>query len=466
MTAYIAQAVIFFIIFFLGVIGNSVVLYVLLRQKKWSITATYLFNLAVADTMFVCILPFWGHYHLNELGWKFGTPMCKASATITNLNMYASIFFLTAISADRWLAIVHATRMNQRRNTIYTRWICAGVWFVSLILCLPSILYREVRFQPVHGCRPNLTTSVQTNLTTFSPETQPVSICVFYIPSSFTNKEDIMAGTQLLRSILGFIVPVCVISFCYIRIVWTVKRKVINKRIRKDKVARLAAFVITAFIICWTPYHVINLYSALGGWLRLFLVDPCFYNKVKPFTICLAYANSCINPIVYAFTTTKFQENMREICSSDKSPRPYRMVLTNPNEDKLSKTQALALTFRRNNTERQQKQPERFQEMVGQIEQLITAHRSKICQVQVLTSFLRQPWSHDLDSNCIVLTVLLLGYDSLQWLFLLGCFEQTANSVDKNSTKSILTFGSLKTPKQQEGISPNTQWQMCRSLNS
>jgi len=173
---------------------------------------------------------------------------------------------------------------------------------------------------------------------------------------NISTRGNINAGIQLLRSVLGFILPLCIISFCYVRIVWTVKRKVINRRVRKDKVARLAAFVIAAFFFCWTPYHVFNLYSALGGWLELFPADPCFYNAANPFTICLGYANSCINPIVYAFTTTKFQENMREICS-DKSPRPYRMVLSHPNEDKLSKTQALALTFRRNNTkERQQKQ--------------------------------------------------------------------------------------------------------------
>ena len=349
MTAFIAQAVIFFLIFFLGLIGNSIVLYVLLRQTKpWSITATYLFNLAIADTLFVCFLPFWGHYHLNELVWRFGTSMCKAAGTMTNINMYASIFFLTAISLDRWAAIVHATRMNQRRSTAMTRRICVLIWTASLILCSPSILFRTVRTEPVQECNQSDSTGYKSNITTSASETS-VSLCVFFIPSNVSTKLDIMGGMEFFRSLVGFIIPSFIIIFCYAKIVWIVKRKVINRRVRKDKVAKLAAFVISAFIFCWTPYHVMNLYSALGGWWRLFAVDPCIYNSIKPFTICLAYANSCINPIVYAFTTSKFQDNMREICSSDKSPRPYRMVLTNPNDDRTSKTLAFALTSKRNN---------------------------------------------------------------------------------------------------------------------
>ena len=338
MTVFLAQAVIFFLIFFLGVIGNSIVLYVLLKQKgSWSITTTYLFNLAIADTLFVCILPFWGHYHLKGLDWNFGTAMCKAAGTITYLNMYASIFFLTAMSADRWMAIVHATRMNQRRNSMYTRRICVGIWFVSLILCLPSIIFRKVLYMPHHGS--NCTTEEYNG--TVSDNKTFTNFCGLFIPKEVNSKFTIMGTTEFLRSLLGFFLPLCTICFCYINIVRTVKRKVINRRVRKDKVATLAGFVIGAFIFCWTPYHVINLYSALGGWWEIFPVDPCFYNAVKPFTVCLAYANSCINPIVYAFTTTKFQENMRDICAADKSPRPYRMVLSTRNHGKSGRDYTL-----------------------------------------------------------------------------------------------------------------------------
>ena len=356
MSLYVAQAVIFFIIFFLGVLGNSIVLYVLLRSRgSWNITTTYLFNLAIADTLFLCFLPFWGHYHLNDLHWTFGTAMCKAAGTMTYINMYASIFFLTAMSLDRWTAIVHATRMNRHRSSISTRYICVSIWFVSVTLCLPSMLYRVAKPGYVSSCD-NLTQDNSSVVNqTLLPPVPDVFKCMFYIPLENKKRSQIMGTIEFIRSVLGFLIPLFVISYCYTKIVLIVRKKVISKRVRKDRVAKLAAFVIGAFIFCWTPYHVMNLYSALGGWWKLFKVDPCFYSDVKPFTVCLAYANSCINPIVYAFTTTNFQENVRDICATDKRTRAYRMVVSN--NDKHTKIQEMTLSTR-HNQKTLQKRPE------------------------------------------------------------------------------------------------------------
>uniref|UniRef100_H2YAS5 G-protein coupled receptors family 1 profile domain-containing protein n=1 Tax=Ciona savignyi TaxID=51511 RepID=H2YAS5_CIOSA len=149
---------------------------------------------------------------------------------------------------------------------------------------------------------------------------------------------------------LGFVVPMIVISVCYAKIVITVKKKVIGKRVRKDRVAKLAALVVLAFFFCWLPMQIMKLFSALGGWwkLRVFEFDEDLYNTVYPFMVALAYSNSCINPVVYAFTTTNFQENIKDICGSDKAARPYKMTLSpqqghngDPKTGFVTKTEAL-----------------------------------------------------------------------------------------------------------------------------
>ena len=339
MGVYIAQAVINFIIFVFGVIGNSIVLYVLIRQRgTWSITTIYLFNLAIADILFVCFLPFWGYYRLNGLEWQFGTPLCKAAGTMTFLNMYASIFFLTAMSADRWTAIVHATRMNLRRNVKLTRWSCVAIWAVSLLLCLPSIIFRTVKKSAESDWVADLGNSSSNG----TDPSAHLGRCMLFIPD-VKSKTSIMGTLKIVQSIIGFILPLGTICFCYINIVLTVRRKVISRRVRKDRVAKLAGFVIGAFIFCWTPYHIVNLCYILGNWWKLFEAGSWLYENVKPFVVCLANANSCINPIVYAFTNTSFQKNTRDICTSYKSPRPYRMVLSNPNNKKVGRTQLLQL---------------------------------------------------------------------------------------------------------------------------
>ena len=354
MEVYIAQAVIRFIIFVFGVIGNSIVLYVLIRQRgTWSITTTYLFNLAIADILFVCFLPFWGYYHLNGMEWQFGTPLCKAAGTMTFLNMYASIFFLTAMSADRWTAIVHATRMNLRRNVKLTRWSCIAIWAVSLLVCLPSIIFMTVEKSAENDCDADLGNSSSNG----TDPSASLDRCKIFNSDDVKSTRSIMGTVKIVRSIIGFILPLGTICFCYINIVLTVRRRVISRRVRKDRVAKLAGFVIGAFIFCWTPYHIVNLYSALGKWWKLFEDDECFYKNVKPFVVCLAFASSCINPIVYAFTNTNFQKSIREICTSDKSPRPYRMVLSNPNNKKVGRTQLLQLNTMKSTSSKTPKPP-------------------------------------------------------------------------------------------------------------
>uniref|UniRef100_H2XYT9 G-protein coupled receptors family 1 profile domain-containing protein n=1 Tax=Ciona intestinalis TaxID=7719 RepID=H2XYT9_CIOIN len=291
-------AVIYFTVSFFGIIGNVIVLYVLLRQRRgWSVTTTYLFNLALSDLLFLCIMPFWGHQYLNELNWAFGLGWCKVVGSVTSINMYASVFFLTAMSVDRYMAVVHATSVNVVRNSCIARWVCISVWSAALLLSLPRVLYQTL--QPIYLSGPSTNTTLAGS------------------PGLYRDTGDTTDTTAMI----GFIVPMIVISICYARIVVTVKKKVISKKVRKDRVAKLAALVVLAFFFCWLPMQIMQLFSALGGWwkIKAFNFDKNLFHAVYPFMIALAYSNSCINPIVYAFTTTNFQENIKDICGSDKA---------------------------------------------------------------------------------------------------------------------------------------------------
>nr|CAB3266616.1 type-1 angiotensin II receptor A [Phallusia mammillata] len=336
MSALTAIAAILFIVFFIGIIGNAVVLFVLLRQRSsWTVTTTYLFNLALADSLFICFVPFWGHYYLSAYAWSFGLGMCKLTSVITSVNMYGSVFFLTAMSVDRWMAVVHATSVNAFRTSTVARWVCFIIWSAALLLSLPRIIYQTLLPFSLSGGDSALdSTSDNSNESLATTEaTQTVVACQLYIPSNYTNKSVIMGSLEFIQSMVGFVIPMTVICICYVKIVLTVKKKVISKRVRKDRVAKLAALIIAAFFFCWLPFHVMKLISAtLGWWAEDVYFNEALFIAINPFTICLAYANSCINPIVYAFTTTNFQENIKDMCGSDET-RPYKMTVGHPAHD-------------------------------------------------------------------------------------------------------------------------------------
>lgn len=95
------------IICIVGLIGNSLVIYVVLRFSKMkTVTNMYILNLAFADEMFLVGLPFL-IVTLIFKHWIFGNLMCKIYMTISFLTQFTSSMLLTVMSADRFVAVVH-----------------------------------------------------------------------------------------------------------------------------------------------------------------------------------------------------------------------------------------------------------------------------------------------------------------------------------------------------------------------
>ena len=99
--------VLFGVITFLGVIGNTLVIVVVLtNQQMRSSTNVLILNLAVADLLFVIFcIPFTAtDYVLNE--WRFGLLVCQAVQYLIYVTSYVSIYTLIMMTIDRFLAVV------------------------------------------------------------------------------------------------------------------------------------------------------------------------------------------------------------------------------------------------------------------------------------------------------------------------------------------------------------------------
>ncbi len=75
--------VLFSVAFFVGVLGNGVLLGVLARSRKtWSVTDTFILHLGVADVLLLVTLPFTIAQATQVNGWTFGTPFCKINGAV------------------------------------------------------------------------------------------------------------------------------------------------------------------------------------------------------------------------------------------------------------------------------------------------------------------------------------------------------------------------------------------------
>uniref|UniRef100_A0A3B4AX75 G-protein coupled receptors family 1 profile domain-containing protein n=1 Tax=Periophthalmus magnuspinnatus TaxID=409849 RepID=A0A3B4AX75_9GOBI len=120
-----------------GLLGNVLVMYGVVRYTKMK-TATniYIFNLALADALATSTLPFQSAKYLMET-WPFGELLCKTVMAIDYYNMFTSIFTLTMMSVDRYIAVCHPVKALDFRTPAKAKIINVCIWILSSAVGVP-----------------------------------------------------------------------------------------------------------------------------------------------------------------------------------------------------------------------------------------------------------------------------------------------------------------------------------------
>lgn len=285
---------IFGLIVILGFVGNILVIFVVWSYKQMQNTTNILIvSLAVADLFFIIFcVPFTAASYAMWI-WPFGAIWCKIANYLMHVSAYASVWTLVLLSLDRYLAVVHpipSMRLRNRRNTyllVYITWtfICCGN--VPIFLQYGVVHYNWMGFQR----------SACLNLDSMGNIMKQKVFYVCFFAFGY------MIPLMLICLLYGFLLK---------RLLYGVvpggSQRADSIRAKK-RVTKMVVIVVLIFALCWLPIQVIFLVQHF---------DPDYELTTETSSInmaanCLAYMNSCVNPILYAFLSENFRRSFRRL---------------------------------------------------------------------------------------------------------------------------------------------------------
>lgn len=280
----------YILVFFLALNGNSLALWVFCHQRGASSPANvFLMHLAVADLSYVIILPLRATYHLTGGHWPFGEVPCRVVGFLFYVNMYASLYFLACVAADRYMAVVHPVRSIKLRRAYYAHIVSFCLWALVIVSMAPLLV------------------SAQT------AEVDKVTVCLqLYREKASRN--------ALISLAVAFTPPFLAILSCYMLIIRSLHKGSRLEPKVKMRALRTISLVILIYVVCFLPYHLSRATFILGfnhpdvscqtrRGLRL-------ANRLTSSLTCL---NGAMDPLVYVFGAKKFHETLRQMFCSKAS---------------------------------------------------------------------------------------------------------------------------------------------------
>ncbi|XP_023686765.1 5-hydroxytryptamine receptor 7 [Paramormyrops kingsleyae] len=306
----------------LTICGNLLVVISVCFVKKLRQPSNYLIvSLAVADlSVALAVMPFVSITDLIGGQWIFGKFFCNVFIAMDVMCCTASILTLCVISIDRYLGITKPLTYPMRQSGRCMAKIILSVWLLSASITLPPLFGWAQNVNDNKVClisqdvgytiystavafyipmsvmlimyhriyRAAKVSAAKHNIAGFPrPEEEDSVDCVSAALKLHKEAEECASFSQLLRA----------------------DRRNISVFKREQKAATTLGIVVGAFSICWLPFFVLSTARPFICGVRC----SCVPLWVERTLLWLGYANSLINPFIYAFFNRDLRTTYRNL---------------------------------------------------------------------------------------------------------------------------------------------------------
>ncbi|KAM9321200.1 G-protein coupled receptor 183 [Gastrophryne carolinensis] len=293
-TARIVLPIFYTVIFLFGLLGNLLAMFVIHKNKR-KLNSSTLFskNLVISDIFFAIVSPTRIVYYAMGFNWKFGEAFCRITSLFLYINIYAGVNFMTCLSIDRFLVVVHPHRYTKIRKVKSAKVICVVVWLVVFFQTVPLLIQNMSHEEP-----------------------DGTITCMEY--PNFEQVEHLPV-VLLGACIIGYVTPLGLILYCYTRISLklnqaTKKNPLAEKSGTNKKANSTIILVIVVFFICFTPYHVAIIQHMIK---KLTYTPSCseqqIFHVVLHTAVCLMNLNCCFDPLIYFFACKGYKRQVMRI---------------------------------------------------------------------------------------------------------------------------------------------------------
>ncbi|KAK5852532.1 hypothetical protein PBY51_006385 [Eleginops maclovinus] len=149
---------VYILIITVGLLGNITLVKIFVTNSAMrSVPNIFISSLAAGDLLLLLTCVPVDAFRFFSQEWVFGEAACKLIPVIQLTSVGVSVFTLTALSADRYKAIVNPMDIQTSSAVFWTCLKAVSIWLLSVLLAVPEAIFSQVVTMQGHRDLTNVT---------------------------------------------------------------------------------------------------------------------------------------------------------------------------------------------------------------------------------------------------------------------------------------------------------------------